>query len=571
MKSNFRKITKVFVAVVIVAITISCNKEELSVEKSTIRFNRSISATATMPKNTDKAHLNVGTNRPYWDNGDAININGTTLTATNINDSAANFRGDVTSFNHAGKDCYWVVYPATIYASSSTSGLVVNLPSTQTFNSSSPLNGTTYMAAHTDVTSGSNDVNFAMKNLVSLLKLTLTSTNVSNKKLSKIVVYHSSQNLHGNFTITSELNYTGGTYGAITINCTDGTHNYIDITSATDVYIALPPLATGGIITMRMYNTDDQYTTKNLNMGSQPFDRNTVYNSTINNVAFEKIDGLFSVSSTKKVIFSPGNLQWSATNGGASATTHEVKGGGTAAGTWRFAENQWDTIATRNKNASSTYTGWINLFGWGTSGYNSKYPYMTSTTNSNYGNGSNDIASTNYDWGVYNAIYNPQTSSTDAPDTWRTLTSTEWEYILNTRSGNRYAKAIVNGIRGLIILPDNWSTSTYSLSNINTANSNYDGNTITLSNWTILENAGCIFLPAGGYRSGTTVSSATGTTPRGYYWSATRYNTSSSYSYCLRFDNGGSSFSAGVRPNYSSNSSTVRSRGFSVRLVKDAN
>lgn len=52
----------------------------------------------------------------------------------------------------------------------------------------------------------------------------------------------------------------------------------------------------------------------------------------------------FSVSDTQKVYFSPGNLQWSATNGGSTPTSHAVAYNDTAAGTWRFAPNQWDTI-----------------------------------------------------------------------------------------------------------------------------------------------------------------------------------------------------------------------------------
>ena len=56
-----------------------------------------------------------------------------------------------------------------------------------------------------------------------------------------------------------------------------------------------------------------------------------------------------SYSSPQKVIFSPGNLQWSATNGGSTITTHAVAGGSTAYGTWRFAPNQWDTIGAGNK------------------------------------------------------------------------------------------------------------------------------------------------------------------------------------------------------------------------------
>lgn len=116
------------------------------------------------------------------------------------------------------------------------------------------------------------------------------------------------------------------------------------------------------------------------------------------------LPGAFSVSATKKVNFSQGNLQYQASTK-----------------TWRFAENQYDMIGAANSNISSTYNGWIDLFGWGTSGYNNKYPYMTSTTNADYGDGNNDIAGTNYDWGVYNAISN----GGNAKGLWRTLTTAE--------------------------------------------------------------------------------------------------------------------------------------------------
>ena len=265
----------------------------------------------------------------------------------------------------------------------------------------------------------------------------------------------------------------------------------------------------------------------------------------------------FSVSATTKVLFSPGNLQWSANNGGSTATTHIVAGGGTAAGTWRFAPNQWDTIGANNENISSTYSGWIDLFGWGTSGYNSKYPYMTSTTNSDYGNGTNNISGTNYDWGVYNEIYNSKTQTTDAPGTWRTLTDDEWNYLINIRttsSGIRYAKAKVNGVTGLILVPDNWSTATYNLNSTNTSSATYTTNVITSTQWTSLENAGCVFLPAAGYRSGTSVN-VVGS--YGFYWSATCGD--SYYAYYLYFYSG-----------YVYTSSYYRCYGQSVRLVRSA-
>lgn len=231
----------------------------------------------------------------------------------------------------------------------------------------------------------------------------------------------------------------------------------------------------------------------------------------------------FSVSDSTQVVFSPGNLQWSATGGGSSTTTHNIAGGGTALGTWRFAPNQWDTIGSANSNISSSYTGWIDLFGWGTSGYNNKNPYMTSITYSDYGNGASNIANTYYDWGLYNDIYNSKTYQTDMHGTWRTLTGGEWTYLLNTRSttsGIRFAKAKVNGICGLIILPDNWSTSIFLLNSANNGSAAYTTNVISAVNWSLIENAGAVFLPATGTRIGTTVSDVGAF---GKYMSSTTY------------------------------------------------
>ena len=216
-------------------------------------------------------------------------------------------------------------------------------------------------------------------------------------------------------------------------------------------------------------------------------------------------NGVFSVSSSKKVQFSKGNLQYQASTK-----------------TWRFAEHQWDIIGSENSKISENYSGWIDLFGWGTSGYNGKNPWMTSTTGTDYGNGERDIAGTNYDWGVNNTISNGGGKS------WRTLTRDEWVYVFNTRStssGIRYAKATVNGVNGVILLPDNWSKSTYSLSNTNKTDAGFSNNRISQSDWTNkLEANGAVFLPAAGWRDGTSVNDVGSVSN---YWSAS-YNGSSS-------------------------------------------
>ena len=205
------------------------------------------------------------------------------------------------------------------------------------------------------------------------------------------------------------------------------------------------------------------------------------------------IQSEFSVSATNKVYFSMGNLQYNATK-----ATHVCADGTTKQGTWRFAEHQYDAIGAGNENIASDYSGWIDLFGWGTSGYNGKEPYMTSTRSSDYGYGTNDIAGTYYDWGAYNPISN----GGNVAEMWRTLTRTEWEYILSNRENAELLKghAIVNGINGFILLPDNWSLPegiTFTYGKDESLTNNYN-----LAQWCKMAENGAIFLPSTGLRDG---------------------------------------------------------------------
>jgi len=225
------------------------------------------------------------------------------------------------------------------------------------------------------------------------------------------------------------------------------------------------------------------------------------------------LNGLFSVSATEQVRFSQGNLQYQASTN-----------------TWRFAENQWNLVGTQtpgqwagaggnvngsdNNDISQAYSGWIDLFGWGTSGWNNGNVYYqpwnfqtTGISSEGWGYGPTDGVRysfnltgdySNADWGVYNVIDNGGNLL------WRTLTHEEWRYLLFTRggvSGLRYAKAKVNGVNGVILLPDGWNDDNYSLHSINLANNPYSSNVISANDWkNSLEINGAVFLPAAGYR-----------------------------------------------------------------------
>lgn len=238
--------------------------------------------------------------------------------------------------------------------------------------------------------------------------------------------------------------------------------------------------------------------------------------------------GEFSVSATKKVRISKGNLQYQASTD-----------------TWRFAENQWDCVGEGNSSISPTYSEWIDLFGWGT-GNN---PTNTSSSDDDY--------QTFVDWGI-NVISNGGNTS----NIWRTLTKDEWVYLCNTRAeaSSKYGAAKVNGIPGVVILPDNWTlpndcaftaamTSSWNDWSLVTSTNIYDA-----SQWSKMESAGAVFLPAAGHRSGTGVYYFGS---YGNYWSSTPNGAESAYHLCFR--------SAFLNPMDDSN----HNAGFTVRLVQD--
>lgn len=136
---------------------------------------------------------------------------------------------------------------------------------------------------------------------------------------------------------------------------------------------------------------------------------------------------------------------------------------------------------------------------------------------------------------------------------WRTLTKDEWNYIINTRSGNRFAKCQIDSqYNCLIIFPDNYTTS---LSNANNADAAFTSNQLSIQDAESLINDGCVILPAACYRYGTALSNVS---TYGHYWSSTSYSLNNAY--CFYFNNGY------VDPQFDDS----RSKGFSVRLVQDS-
>jgi hypothetical protein len=251
------------------------------------------------------------------------------------------------------------------------------------------------------------------------------------------------------------------------------------------------------------------------------------------------ISGKFSVSSTKQVYFSQGNLQATTSNKGSTWT-------------WAFAAHQWDYIGDAvannsvNGNGTVATNGTVDLFGWSTAA--TTFGILNSTISSNY---SGDFV----DWGA------------TIGSGWRTLTSDEWQYVFNTRNAStvnstenaRYAKAYLFGTKhGVILFPDSYThpDGVAAPTGINATNyASWDANKYSADDWAKMEAAGCVFLPAAGYRSGSTVCDVGS---YGYYWSSSFITTN--YTYRVYFYYGSMS-----PTNYND-----RYNGCSVRLVRDA-
>ena len=168
----------------------------------------------------------------------------------------------------------------------------------------------------------------------------------------------------------------------------------------------------------------------------------------------------FPPHNNQKVFFSQGNLQYKIPTN-----------------IWRFADNQYDYIRDNSIDPSDPwYTGIIDMFRWGTGD-----------------NPINQINGEFIDWGS-NIISNGGNAVL-----WRTLSIEEWNYVINirnTQSGMRFAKAQVNELYGLILLPDNWTANIYNLNHTNESGAEFTSNVISASDWGAFEDKGAVFLPA---------------------------------------------------------------------------
>ncbi len=474
---------KIFVSIVTVVsmsalmMTVSCSKEN----DGDVQFK------ATMEDCTDiHAKTSLQSNGYlYWQDGDMVKIYSNTANGDFTASQSGGTNTVLSSNVSLGSGPYKAIYPASIAQSATT----IMLPAIQTNTNGSP-DGFPMYAESTSKT-----LNF--KNLCGLLKIVLPAK--ANTTLASVKLTVNQQ-----VTGTSIVSYIDGastpTSGGntITVQCSQSLAN------GGVVWITLPA---GSYTGLDLELTDSKgcvstLTHKN-NASAVPVNRSqyTTIDLSKTSVTFLPTEGVlngeFSVSATKKVRFSKGNLQYNVTNQ-----------------TWQFAANQYDYLGSSNNSNN----GVMDLFGWGTG----NAPTRTSP-DENYTNFS--------DWAA-NAVSNGGGNA----DIWSTLSKEEWAYVLNGRddASDKRATATVNGVHGVVLLPDVWtlpSDCTFTSGYVNGWNQNsYD-----VTKWAKMEASGAVFFPAAGHREGTAVSQYGSF---GYYWStSTVYNNSYEYAYCFKFGN----------------------------------
>lgn len=515
-----------------------------------------------------------------WVTGDIVYLNGMGYSVTVDNGNAYVSASDAISVETYGY--YGVSDSPSPSWNSLTKKLTVTVPSEYT----SSFDGDRQVIALPMVAYKSGAANkIEFKHVTAAVKVRVKNTTNYILELDKVVVSSKTLQLCGTRDVTLNpcaVSDQSGDLSAddtiVTVNFEANTfvNPYSTDDDIKDVQVPILPVGSGSL-TIQIYAhvagtpaKANTYVYKH-KASSVALDRNVMITANVNlggSHTAASLNGLFTVASGKQVFFSKGNLQYQASTG-----------------IWRFAEQQYTAIGNAVGNNyfeedRDKQSNWIDLFGWGTSGWNngnSNYmPYINYYTSSSYaygygpkvGNVYNYDLTGDYaesDWGWHNQISN----GGNANHTWRTMTGgsgKEFDYLLNTRTAStvngtadaRFTKGKVNNVYGMILFPDSYVhpgdvTSPVGINS--TSSGGWYGNNYNLASWEKMEAAGAVFLPVTGRTESATVAS----TGYGYYWSAS-YNTSSNTKAYQLY------FASGQAAPYNS---IYRYYGCAVRLVQE--
>lgn len=435
-----------FLAAVLLCMT-SCKKEE----KFTL-LNVAVEGSGNQ-----KVFLN-DSNYVFWSGRESIKVNGTTVVVD-----------EEKKVNVPEADEYYAVYPANGNTATSTGGSVV-IPKVQYYETYETANGSLKQRLEAPMAAslrGHGDL--YLRNLASLVKVVVKNKTAAQVQLHNITLSCDAAYLSGtyNYSFSNSYDtqceegipsgsisngdhavilYVPDTSNASIMNAGDSMTFYLVVAPFTEVQGKFRAIVTttdvSRVVTYTKTNTASALNLKRSCIG-------VVHTET------EKPDtlvgGVFSVSLTKKVTFAPGNTYKDNSNAGHLYGNQYTYDGSTSK----------DYLSSTDAAGSLSYT---------------------------------DAA----------------TGRTFTNDFWELLTDAEWDFLLNQRESNGLLTnseignigsiaAIVNGVSGVVLVPDLMlDQNAFRVISSNLATANYNSRKVDGANWTIMEAAGCVFLPSNG-------------------------------------------------------------------------
>ena len=503
--------TFVLIAAALMAFgAVSCKKE---IENNDLS-NRPVRFSATM-ENSGDSKTTLNGYALLWADGDQVKVMCDEFTSAGVYQVVSGGKRHA-DFVFAGEESseetlvapFKAGYPADYWNDNVTS---ITLPATQNYVA----NGMEKFPMYGEVEEGFG-VDF--KNVCGVIRLRLVKPGESVTK----IVLSTTKYMNGEFGVSftegvPAIEHLNGGDNFITLNCAEP----VSINSATDFYIYLPA---GVYNPMRI----EVYNNRGLLCEMNSTANITIERNKITTIAppaeqlkFNYVAGLISVSDNQQVRFASGNLQY-------VRATEE----------FRFASSQYEALnvayaTSSTRNPVVTTEPIVDLF------------YFSEGQSNNFGASllSTSLNVANFvDW--CNAL-------PDNTEGWRTLSADEWKYALASDNFRKFYwgfavitdEATNTVVRGLVLVPDYWTApqgfdfkywgSQQNMTTSDWAHANV--NRYTTQQWKTLEEAGTVFIP--GYLPNENYN--------GFYWSSSRSATVTSNWQALNVRNHGM-YSAGV-------------------------
>lgn len=389
----------------------------------------------------------------------------------------------------------YAFYPYDDVNSVSSNTYNVTIPDTQIYIADSFGSGAMPMFASADAVGSLQ----TMKPLMSVLKINLKGS----CKVKSILLQSSSVNLSGSATVDMTSGTVSFTEGKKYVLLTSEDGVQLSETTATAFYIVVP--ATAEAVNFTVTIKDDKGYLMQKNLSTKKFTAKVIknVNSALNVSTSCLLPGEFSVSESKKIKFTSGNLYKDADEGEDifhMETSQEAYPDGWNAN--HIVHFYW------TKDASKSYA--------------EAYDDDPCTVNDKFfADGSED-----------------HTITIDGQSELYTLSKEEWDYLIDEYEIKN--NVTINNVTGCMVLaPDTFEES---------IEDTYD-----YANWASAEACGLICLPPAGYRSGTEIVIES----YGLYWSSTPYENNAVGAHYLIFSNT-------ENPTIDTN---PRNTGSSIRLV----